>query len=146
MRSPLDAALASDRDIDLTSLNDLDLGDYLNEDSHADDDAHAHAHASKKTQPKWLSSNLDQESVNFLTFVKTRLDDDNDDGEEETGRTDVSFSALFPHESISPVVATQAFLHVLTLATSNALRVHQGNVVDANGAQEVGDIRIALSG
>ena len=138
MQSPFDLAgglgLTSDQDIDLTSLNGLNQGDYLNEDSQAENGPGT----VEKTAPNWLSSSLDQESVNFLTFVKTRLDDE--------GETDVAFSSLFAPESISPVVATHAFLHVLTLATNKALRVRQDVVDDANGARAAGDIFVSLSG
>jgi hypothetical protein len=92
-----------------------------------------------QTPTKWRSENLGQESINFLTFVTERIAE-----EGVQGRT--TFSSLFPVESTSTVVATQAFLNVLILATNGALRVKQKNAADSIGADGAGDIVIALSG
>lgn len=133
MRGPMDLAggmdWPSDQDIDLDSLNGIGVGDYDMGDDGPDGKAGAKPH----------SENLDHQSVNFLTFVQERIGDG-------TNKAAIAFSSLLPPQSNSSVVATEAFLHVLTLATSGGLRVRQKKAIGARGAEDVGDISIALAG
>jgi hypothetical protein len=121
--------------MDLDSLNGIGLGHYDSE----DDLGHRTALGDAQSPTKWRSENLGQESINFLAFVSERVAE-----EGVQGRT--TFSSLFPLESTSPVVATQAFLNILILATNGALRVKQKNAAHSIGAEGAGEIIIALSG
>ncbi|RJE26358.1 Rad21 Rec8 [Aspergillus sclerotialis] len=95
---------------------------------------------------KILTSNLDQESLNFLEFLNPKTgalpaDAASKDGEtqEVTGdiphgdatlSSEIAFSTLLPPEKTSRVVATNALMHVLTLATKGLLTVRQEPYID----------------
>lgn len=92
-----------------------------------------------------LSSTLDQESLNFLEFLKTQIETTkvvNAEGiqgsEQKTSvskgkqalrrlphENEIALSALLPPKKTSRVVATHGLMHVLTLATKGVLEVHQ---------------------
>ncbi|PQE05015.1 transient receptor potential ion channel protein [Rutstroemia sp. NJR-2017a BBW] len=89
---------------------------------------------------QWVRGVLDVEGENFLEFVRGRVGEiygedelaaeevDEFGGGREVGRErerKVSFEHLFPPNSNSEVVAAQAFLHVLTLATRARIWVMQ---------------------
>lgn len=92
-------------------------------------------------QSQWIASTLDQESKNFLEFVKTQIDttatteeargtkqkDRLGEGSAQklSGSKEIAFSALLPPETNSHVVATQGLMHVLTLATKGIMTVRQ---------------------
>ncbi|KAI5289274.1 hypothetical protein KEM52_000841, partial [Ascosphaera acerosa] len=67
-------------------------------------------------QSQWLRGVLDEEAMNFLNFIETRAEAD--DGM-------VSFTELLPPQHNTRIVATQALMHVLALATRGWLRVSQ---------------------
>ncbi len=79
----------------------------------------------------WMK--LDQESSNFLEFLKAQIGDEpppNDDDEEqrESGiprKTTVEFEDLLPPRQHTKMVAAQALHHVLALATKNLLDIQQ---------------------
>ncbi|KFY07064.1 hypothetical protein V492_07483 [Pseudogymnoascus sp. VKM F-4246] len=82
---------------------------------------------------QWVADALETESLNFLEFVRSSHaeveedfydleDHDIDNGPKEKW---VGFERLFPPRDSSRVVAAQAFLHVLGLATKNLLKVTQ---------------------
>ncbi|GAB7352568.1 hypothetical protein MBLNU459_g2952t1 [Dothideomycetes sp. NU459] len=86
--------------------------------------------------PSWVRQALDSESANFLSFVRAGIEEsDNardENSHDETGdgvdilqKGSMLFETLLPHSENSRVVAAQAMLHVLTLATKNLLRVTQ---------------------
>ena len=94
---------------------------------------------------KLLTSNLDQESLNFLEFLNSKtgaLPADAADKDVEakdtndiphgdaTESSEIAFSSLLPPEKISRVVATNGLMHVLTLATKGLLTVRQEPYVD----------------
>lgn len=65
-------------------------------------------------------ASLDNNDKNFLDFLQKRLP------RSAAGDEAVTFSELLPPSSTSRPVATQALLHVLTLATKNVIQVSQG--------------------
>ncbi|KAG5296985.1 Rad21/Rec8 N terminal domain-containing protein [Histoplasma ohiense] len=119
-------------------------------------------------ESQWLAVTLDQESLNFLDFVKNKIgeageenmntptaadtegghhDGDNDDYPAiPTAFVELSFSTLLPSAINSRIVATQALLHTLTLATKGALHVRQEKCIRyENGHEEFGEIFIRLA-
>lgn len=100
--------------------------------------------AQRARQKKLVTSGLDQESQNFLEFLNTKTDaagvDDaehEDDGDVDPDATEVRFSTLLPPEKTTRPVATQALMHVLTLATKGFLTVRQKPYGD-EGNEETG--------
>lgn len=95
------------------------------------------------------TSNLDQESLNFLEFLNTKTEslaagavgDHGRDAEGEersddmphlrvTGSSGIAFSSLLSPQKTSRAVATNALMHVLTLATKGFLTVRQEPYID----------------
>ena len=96
---------------------------------------------------QWMRATLDQESHNFLDFVKTEIAtrplrpvaaaDDEDEfsgAPAQPQRAVVEFEELLPPKKHSKVVAAQALHHVLALATKGLLDVRQE---EAYGAIEM---------
>ncbi|KAI9737866.1 MAG: hypothetical protein M1834_009236 [Cirrosporium novae-zelandiae] len=83
---------------------------------------------------QWMRETLDRESVNFLEFVQTAVEkkiaerDGTDQTNLDVQRETVTFEELLSPSQNSSVVATQAFHHVLSLATKNRLSVKQDDV------------------
>ncbi len=93
-------------------------------------------------QSQWMRATLDQESFNFLEFVKVGIADEQQrlphEVEGERAREgSVVFEKLLPPTENSKVVAAQALLHTLALATKNLLKVEQ--------AEAYGEIRMSLT-
>ena len=86
---------------------------------------------------QWVRGAMNKESSNFLEFVKAevgrRLVGEDEDG--ERGNM-MLFRDLLPPREHSRVVAAQAFLHVLVLASRRLVDVRQ---------QEKGDIWVGVS-
>ncbi|KAL8808536.1 MAG: hypothetical protein Q9182_000087 [Xanthomendoza sp. 2 TL-2023] len=84
-------------------------------------------------QSQWMRATLDTESNNFLDFVKDEISGKvppiNEAGDEASqaaaAPSSVFFEQLLPPTQNSKVVAAQAFLHVLALATKGMLEVEQ---------------------
>ncbi|OJD28263.1 hypothetical protein ACJ73_00342 [Blastomyces percursus] len=114
-------------------------------------------------ESQWLATTLDQESANFLDFVKSKIgeagennmnipatssaaergghENDHDNGISPTTAVEISFSTLLPSAVNSRIVATQALLHTLTLATKGALHVRQETGIRSeDGQEEFGEI------
>lgn len=70
-------------------------------------------------QSQWQRSALTGETVNFLDFVQSAVD------EAEQLSSDIEFEVLLPPENNSRIVAAQALLHVLALGSKSALKVEQ---------------------
>jgi chromatin segregation and condensation protein Rec8/ScpA/Scc1 (kleisin family) len=74
---------------------------------------------------------FDRESLNFLDYMRTSLEDDeqqDDDGlpgEEDSPIHTVIFDRLLPPEQTSSMVAAQGFYHILSLATKGLITVVQ---------------------
>ncbi|KAL8732405.1 MAG: hypothetical protein Q9166_002803 [cf. Caloplaca sp. 2 TL-2023] len=84
-------------------------------------------------QSQWMRATLDTESNNFLEFVKTEISGKAAivGGEEDelsgaaAAPNSVTFEELLPPAQNTKIVAAQALLHVLALATKGMLKVHQ---------------------
>lgn len=84
-------------------------------------------------QSQWLKATLNQESTNFLEFVKAQIETRpagarEDEGElagDEAEESVVIFEKLLPPGEHSKLVAAQAFHHILALATKGLVRVEQ---------------------
>ena len=84
-------------------------------------------------QSQWQRSALDGESINFLAFVQTGIEQADQiraeaalgDEEVDAVTGTVDFETLLPTENNSFVVAAQALLHVLALGTRDMLQVEQ---------------------
>ena len=82
-------------------------------------------------ESQWVRAALDAESNNFLEFVKAQvaetlgdLEEDELAGEPDQGRS-ISFEGLLPPTQHTKIVAAQALLHVLALATKGLMDVQQ---------------------
>lgn len=100
-----------------------------------------------QAQSQWVRDVLDQESGNFLGFVRTAIEDKareergvgmeiEGEGEEQAAVAgvegkEVSFAELLPPEKHSSIVAAQAFLHVLSLANRGVLSTRQETINEA---------------
>lgn len=97
---------------------------------------------------QWVRDVMDTESENFLDFVRISIEeryDEDEDVFQENGQLmdkKVGFHELFNPETNSEVVAAQAFLHILALATKGRIWVDQdeGESIDAGGNGLGGDI------
>ncbi|KAI9787869.1 MAG: hypothetical protein M1835_002624 [Candelina submexicana] len=97
-------------------------------------------------QSQWMSAMLDQESFNFLEFVKAGItgeqqpthgfDDELAQAESRNGY--VFFEKLLPPTENTRVVAAQALLHTLALATKSLIAVEQ--------FEAYGEIRLSMTG
>lgn len=84
-------------------------------------------------QSQWMKAALDQESFNFLGFIKADISSKavpaREDGEELSGddnsRDSVIFEELLPPADHTKAVAAHALLHVLSLASKNLINVEQ---------------------
>lgn len=78
---------------------------------------------------QWIRKSLDQESSNFLDFVRSTVEDlEAAKGESavvEAVDGGIAFDSLLPPTENTYVVASQGLLHVLTLGTRRLLEVKQ---------------------
>lgn len=94
-------------------------------------------------QSQWVAAALDSESRNFLDFLDAQIqarDPTAEEEQEEEGeklRRSATFEGLLPPTEHTRVVAAQAFLHVLTLASKNLVNVRQD--------EGFGEIEIAIA-
>lgn len=86
-------------------------------------------------EPGWLAQTLNNEAMNFLTFVHTTISDRKEQRmiAEQLGQpldlndeNTMDFEDLLSPVANSRIVAAQGFLHVLTLGTKGLLSVEQG--------------------
>ena len=98
-------------------------------------------------ESQWMRATLDQESNNFLEFVKVEIaakpvpaaDEEGDELAGETKRS-MFFGELLPPEKHTRTVAAQGLHHVLALATKGLLRVQQGEHYGAIALEVVGGL------
>lgn len=110
------------------SLSNLSLGDFGEFHDNDLEDLHREGrlgdsveHLQEEAVDSQLSiASLDNNDKNFLDFLQKRVP------RSAAGDEAVTFSELLPPSSTSRPVATQALLHVLTLATKNVIQVSQG--------------------
>lgn len=117
---------------------------------------------------QWVKSALDRESNNFLEYVKNTIsekevDELSGDNDTQAGIDDVfgagngkgkgkatedqgsvTFEELFQEGKHSKVVASQAFYHILCLATRNLVWVDQD--VEKKGNESTGEIYVSQMG
>lgn len=98
-------------------------------------------------ESQWMRATLDQESDNFLQFVKMEMAAkpvraDEEDGDELAGETkrEMFFGELLPPEKHTRAVAAQGLHHVLALATKGLLRVQQAEHYGAIALEVVGGL------
>ncbi|KAH8705629.1 hypothetical protein BGW36DRAFT_457046 [Talaromyces proteolyticus] len=99
-------------------------------------------------------SSLGHDDRNFLEFLEIRMQAVEYESGENEGRTgtpllkESSFSQLFPTESTSCLVATQALMHVLTLATKDVIKVSQsyGAHHMLSNIEDMGEIYVTING
>lgn len=115
------------------------LGGHFVSDDHGDSDGFelygpgAATDFQTAASSPWMKATLDQESSNFLEFVKAQIGDgpppDDDDEEQREGgisrKKTVKFEDLLPPRQHVKMVAAQALHHVLALATRNLLDIQQ---------------------
>ena len=83
-------------------------------------------------QIQWMNQAFEQESFNFMEFVlssakqRTPIGDERDKTDSRTYLSEIAFGDLLRPESNSKIVASQAFLHLLSLATKGLLTARQG--------------------
>ncbi len=99
--------------------------------------------ARNAAQSRWVVAALDSESRNFLDFLDAEIqaqapapDEEQEEGMERPGQT-ATFEGLLPPGEHTRVVAAQAFLHVLTLASKDLVTVQQD--------EGFGDIELAIA-
>ncbi|PYH91902.1 hypothetical protein BO71DRAFT_358419 [Aspergillus ellipticus CBS 707.79] len=148
------------------NLDDLDLSQYLHTELTAANDGIINENPLADTYPGGIpslqamlddsqKSNLDQESLNFFDFLTTKLatvstKPDSEQYDDEVKETKaMTFTTLLPPQKTSRVVATQALMHVLTLATRGILSVHQEAYEDLSSEEygvryEYGEIHIHI--
>lgn len=184
-------SIPGNADDDLDMLGDFDLNFYLRSDDHDADHnetrgesshnpfltprrAATAANRQSPTRLQLLASTLDQESLNFLDFLKTQIEvlnaidvettQDDEDFESDnltkgknpvrriSDENEIAFSALLPPKKTNHVVATQGLMHILTLATKGILEVHQDEAREEKSDEDYGtryhygEIFLRLSG
>jgi meiotic recombination protein REC8 len=106
---------------DFGEFNDDDLDDFIHG---VDSDGYAEPNDNAFESQITLAS-LDNNDRNFLDFLQTHMQSSKA-GQELSGVQQIAFSELLPPAFTSRAVATQALLHVLTLATKDVIQVSQG--------------------
>ncbi|KAE8146755.1 Rec8 like protein-domain-containing protein [Aspergillus avenaceus] len=135
-------AIPGNDDID----GDFDLSQYLQTELFSGDTGHADAGPSmnESLEDKILRSQLNQENLNFLGFLNTRLENlsINDDRE-------IRFSDLLPPAETAKSVATHGLMHVLSLATKSLIAVRQDEYIDRStqyhARYDYGEIFLSLT-
>jgi meiotic recombination protein REC8, fungi type len=107
-----------------------------------------------EAQSPWIAATLDSESRNFLDFLDAQIQSHHpppSDPISPTARGNAApgqnalFESLLPPTQHSRIVAAQAFLHILTLATKGLVTVRQ----DQNWDHDVGfsaiEVAIAIA-
>lgn len=95
------------------------------------------------TTSQLMRDALDREGRDFLGFMEQAAADRGDEDADDENLRWVKFDDLFEEQDKTRLVTTQAFLHVLTLATKSQIKVTQ------QGAEEgipFGEIQIGVKG
>lgn len=129
-----------------------DLGSSADQDEFvpdADHSAFADDHGVNRSGQADIQDSLQEMSQadrNFLDFVIQRIQADGKDIASHSGSADaITFTALLPPDSTSRTVATQALMHVLTLAMSGHVAVSQSaEIVDPCTLGDMGDIYLTM--
>ena len=94
-------------------------------------------------QTQWMKEMLDKESFNFLEFVKASIEKQKKEGSNDSGPSGerggerfAVFEELLPPRDNTKIVAAQALIHTLSLATKNLITIQQD--------EGYGEIRLGL--
>jgi hypothetical protein len=94
-------------------------------------------------QTQWMKDTLNRESFNFLEFVKAAIENqqreegnDREPSGAEEQKAFATFEELLPPEKNTKIVAAQALIHTLSLATKNLISIQQD--------EGYGEIRLGL--
>jgi meiotic recombination protein REC8, fungi type len=88
-------------------------------------------------QTQWVKEMLDKESFNFLEFVKASIERQESEGSSDTRpRGFAIFEELLPPRANTKIVAAQALIHTLSLATKSLITIQQD--------EGYGEIRLGL--
>lgn len=135
---------------DFGDLNDSDIGAYLGEDIPLDDaDLFRDAEGPDAAETQETVSSLGHADRNFFDFLESQAQAVKPDRDQAAGTMPLqkmSFSSIFPVKSTSRSVATQALMHVLTLATKNVIRVSQRRATQGlpYSIEDLGEIYLAV--
>ncbi|KAL4883954.1 hypothetical protein BJY04DRAFT_215841 [Aspergillus karnatakaensis] len=141
---------------DLDKLGGFDLSDYLGASNMEDSNSNAEAGQSYRSQLELQNSLtesvMDQEAINFLDFLASKIASLNlagDNAGEDPSANEITFSTLLPPQKVSATVATQGLMHTLALATKGFLRVQQDAYEDQSSEEhgvryQFGEIHIRL--
>ncbi|OKL62519.1 hypothetical protein UA08_02925 [Talaromyces atroroseus] len=129
---------------DFGGFHDDGSGGFMDEDQSAQ-----HAELSKFESQLTVSS-LDDTDRNFVDFLKVRVQHARlaQDGEESSQSQKMAFSKLLPPKLTSRAVATQALMHVLTLASKSIIQVSQSKRCQgpAYVIDDLDEIRLVIRG
>jgi hypothetical protein len=138
---------------DFGDINDNDMGAYLGEDIPLEDaDLFRDAEGLDAAETQETVSSLGHADRNFFDFLESRVQAVKNDGDQAQANAGtmplqkMGFSSIFPAESTSRSVATQALMHVLTLATKNVIRVSQRRATRGLpcSMEDLGDIYLVV--
>ncbi|KAI9765927.1 MAG: hypothetical protein M1840_007068 [Geoglossum simile] len=88
-------------------------------------------------QTQWMKEMLDNESFNFLEFVKASIEKQEKQGSSDARQRGFAiFEELLPPRDNTKIVAAQALIHTLSLATKNLITLQQD--------EGYGDIRLGI--
>ncbi|RDW72542.1 Rad21/Rec8 N terminal domain protein [Aspergillus mulundensis] len=130
-------------DDDLDKLEGFDLTNYLDDNAAGDSNSTAEpvrpSQRSQQLQNSLTESVMDQEGLNFLDFLATKIDSQKPAEESTANASDnaeITFSTLLPPQKTTAAVATQGLMHILALATKGFLRVRQDAYQDQSSVDE----------
>ncbi|KAL4904592.1 hypothetical protein BDW74DRAFT_178685 [Aspergillus multicolor] len=130
-------------DNNLDKLEGVDLTNYLDDNAPGDSNSTAEAvrpsQRSQQLQNSLTESVMDQEGLNFLDFLATKIDSQKSADEATADASDnaeITFSTLLPPPKTTAAVATQGLMHILALATKGFLRVRQDAYQDQSSVEE----------
>ncbi|KAJ5368059.1 uncharacterized protein N7496_007819 [Penicillium cataractarum] len=133
---------------ELDELEQLDITQYLEGELAPDNEDISTLTARQKSMLNRITSTMDTESLNFLDFIQTKLD--------ETKLTSstpgrIAFSELLPPSETPHAVAAHGFMNVLTLATKGVIAVSQELTTDLGASSwgirfQNGGISLAMAG
>lgn len=126
----------SELSLDLPADNDAEMLGELRADDPALEEFELYGPAAgvntqTAQQSQWLSGILERESRNFLDFVSVRLEEKAEAQEHQGAVESITLEELLPPDQNTRVVASQAFLHLLTLATRGLLEIQQADIFAA---------------
>ncbi|KAJ5612242.1 hypothetical protein N7510_005436 [Penicillium lagena] len=134
-------------------VDDLDITQYLESELAADRESLSMISARHQSEVLRVQSTLDRESLNFLDFIKSKVESQVGPNWRGSGEkpSQIAFSTILPPVKTSRAVATQGLMNALTLATKGALALSQDPYDDESSASigtryRYGEIYLRLAG